>query len=169
MVIRKCLMTREKISPHLSVFSTLTSLLQIKSHFPLLKGKIKNRSQSIHYICKNVSLCPSIFNIFYYPSRSVALAVPPFWMFFFLIWSFSTTQSGCISSELMLGWTLNLHVFWHHAETNTLIQENYILYGIRRKQLIKYLIISQQNIVIELLTNNGKESLVTQATEDTKT
>lgn len=99
----------------------------------------------------------------YHPSDT------PFWMFFFLIWSFSTTQSGCISSELMLGWTLNLHVFWHHAETNTLIQENYILCGIRRKQLIKYLIISQQNIVIELLTNNGKESLVTQATEDTKT
>ena len=60
MVIRKCLVMEERLYPHPGLFSTLTSLLQTKTHFPPLRGKTKNRSHSTHYRYENISLCSPV-------------------------------------------------------------------------------------------------------------
>lgn len=168
-VIRKC-RWQGRLSLHLSLFNMLTSLFQISLPFPPLIRKAKSRDPRHTFKILKWKLA---FSYIYHALLSFLFSGSnsPSFKNVCLILPFCSLKSlkACISSELMLGWTLNLHVSWHRAETNSLIRENCILCGIELKQLIKYLIISQQNTVIKLLTNNGKESPVTQATEDSKT
>lgn len=141
-LISDCLVSEKRLSPHLSSFNTLTFLVQVK---PQLIWKIRNRSQSTHDRYKNVTLYSSTFITLYEHSCSAALAVPPPPPFKCLF--NPTIQQPQEAGHLHLLWVdawINLKSscsFWHRAETNSLIQEKCILYGIELKQLIKYLII----------------------------